>query len=119
MNPRNTLAAVTFDPAGYVELSVLPDTTTGDTVRRVNRVATLDGGVAVNDNGFSEADGTLSLRWTPISRAFEDNVRRMVQSYATVHVSTPAGVFLAAPESYTPSANESTLRLLLLSKLSA
>lgn len=118
MNTINTIASITFDPAGYVEIPVLDTTTPGETRRRVNRVATLDGNAAVNDYGFSEADRNLELRWPPFSRAFEDNIRRIVQSYDTVNVSTAAGVFVAVPESYIPGAEQSVLRLLVLSRAS-
>jgi hypothetical protein len=118
MNTLNTLAAVNFDPIGFVQLRVLDSTTIGASGRRVNRVPTLDGGVAVNDQGFSEGDRTIELRWQPADAALEDNVRRMVEVYPTVHVATRAGVFLAIPETYEPGAEESTLRLLVISKTS-
>jgi hypothetical protein len=115
----NTISTTTADAAGYVELDVLPDSSEGDILRRVNRVATLDGGVVVNDNGYSEADRTLELAWQPLTVAQEASVVRLLQSYARLQVSTRSGVFLAAPETYSPGADESTLRLLVIEKLSA
>jgi len=114
----NTISTVVFDPAGYVEIQVTADTIPGETRRRVNRVATLDGSAVLNDGGFSESDRTIDLSW--INDAVIDPlVDRMTQFYTRVQVSTRAGVFLAAPEVFKPGSKESTLRLLVLSKLSA
>jgi hypothetical protein len=115
----HTVSAVNFDPLGHVELQVRDSTTSGETRRRVNRIATLDGGAVLNDFGFSEADRTINLTWPASSQSTEQAIDRLVQLYDRLHVSTRAGVFLAAPESYTPGADESSLRLLVVSKLSA
>lgn len=118
MSKTATLAAPTFDPAGFILLRVRDDTTPGEARRRVNRVATLDGNVAINDFGFTDADRTLDLRWEPRDPAKEAAVLRLVQTYSTLIVSTEAGVFLAAPESYNPRSDESSLRLLVISRQS-
>ena len=60
-----TLSSITFDIYGHVEINTLSDTTDGPTSRRVNRVKTLDGGVAINDRGYAEGDRILTLAWTP------------------------------------------------------
>lgn len=114
-----TLSTQVWDAQGYIELDVLPTQTDGETRRRMNRVATLDGGAVVNDAGYSEADRTLDLRWTPKTRATDLLVERLVRFYARVNVSTRSGVYETAVEAYTPSDDESQLRLLVLSKLSA
>ena len=87
------------------------------TARRVNRVATLDGGAVVNDFGQSEADRTIELRWRPRSAADEARVERLVRLYNRLHLATARGVWLAAPERYVPGANESRLTLLCVAKL--
>lgn len=51
-----TLSTTTADAAGYVELDATWESTGGDVSRRVNRIATLDGGVVISDGGFSEGD---------------------------------------------------------------
>lgn len=114
---RITLTAPTFDPAGSVTLEVLPTQTFGEVRRRMNRIATLDGGAVFNDFGFSEADRTLVLAWPVRSAATEAAVERLVQQYAQVTVSTPHGLYLAALEVYSPGATESSLTLLVVSKL--
>lgn len=116
---RATLSPTVYDLTGWVELETLPSSTDGDLRRRVNRVATLDGGAVINDGGFSDADRTIELRWTRDSASTDATVQRLLQSYATLIVSTRAGVFLTAPESLSLRESEATLRLLVLSKLSA
>lgn len=114
-----TISALVFDFSGYIELDLLPSYTDGEVRRRVNRSPTLDGGAVVADGGFSHGDRTLQMRWKRVDSVLEEAVARMVATYATMVVSTRAGVFLAAPETYNPTADESELRLLVLSKLSA
>lgn len=111
------LASKLFDLSGAVLLDCKPDTTAGQMLRRVNRVATLDGGAAFNDFGFSEADRTLDLRWAPVLAGQEAVVQRLVALHRWVYVSTPAGLWLAAPESYTPGAEESRLSLLVSERI--
>lgn len=107
------LAAKLFDLSGAVLLDCMPDTTSGQVIRRVNRVATLDGAAAFNDFGFSEADRTIELRWMPTSAATEAAVARLVRVHRSIYVSMPDGLWLASPDSYTPGAEESRLVLLV------
>ena len=115
----NTISTPTFDPDGFIELLVRNDTTAGEVRRRTSRVATLDGGAVINDFGYTEADRTITLRWQFSSKDIEADVDRLVRLYDRLQVATSQGVFLAAPEVYIPGVNESTLRLLVLSKLSS
>jgi hypothetical protein len=114
----NTLSTLVWDAQGYVELDVLPKQTIGDTRRRLNRVATLDGSAVANDSGYSDADRTIDLRWQPQSSDQEALVERLVRTYSRIQVSTRSGVFLALLETYVPDDQEAQLRLLVLSKLS-
>lgn len=114
---RVVLSALTFDPLGVVPLVAKPESSFGELRRRMNRVATLDGGAVFNDFGYSEADRTINLVWRPASAAQADAVARLVQLYAQITVASAAGLFLAAIEVYTPGPSESTLILLVSSKL--
>lgn len=114
---RVTLTTITFDPLGVVEIDALPSSTPGETRRRMNRIATLDGGAVFNDFGYAEADRTIELRWAPRSAAHEAALERLAQLYVQVRVAMPGGCYLAAPESYKPGASESTLTLLVSEKL--
>lgn len=115
---RVILSTAEYDPFMPVGLDVLPASDFGQTARRMNRVATLDGGAAFNDFGHSYADRNISLRWRPTSMAEEAAVARLVQTYARLTVATPHGLFLAAPQTYEAGADESRLDLLVESKLS-
>lgn len=115
----NTISAPTFDLSGYVEIDALPESTFHEAPRRVNRVKTLDGGAVINDGGFSDADRTITLRWQPVSETTEAAIERMLRLYSLVNVSTRGGVYSAAPDIYIPGPAESSLRLLVLEKLSA
>lgn len=115
---RAHLSTLTFDPIGAVALQCLPETTTGETRRRMNRIATLDGGAVFNDFGQSESDRTIELRWRPTDAETEANVERLVKLYAQLHLATARGCWLVAPETYTPGVTESRLVLLVVRKTS-
>lgn len=114
---RVTISPIEFDPLGSVTLHTMPGQTLGETRRRMNRIATLDGGAVFSDFGVSEADRTINLRWRATNAAQEAAVQRLVEIYSRVHVATPQGFFLAALELYTPGAQESRLSLLVVDKL--
>lgn len=114
---KTILSSITFDPAGVVPISTVAGQTIGPSRRRVNRVATLDGGAAFNDFGYSDADRTITLAWQPTSAATEAAVERLLMLYTQLHLATPKGFFVVAPEVYTPGAAESTLSLLVVEKL--
>ena len=114
-----TLSTREFDPDGYVQLQVTFESALGgDRTRRVDRITTLDGGAVLNDFGYSDGDRTIELRWRHVSKAQEQAVERLLRTYPTLCVALPDGAFLAAPERYAPGADESTLRLLVVSRLS-
>lgn len=113
------LSTETFDPQMPLTLELLPGSSLGDTARRANRVATLDGGAVFNDFGHTEADRTIDLRWVPQSAAQEASVQRLVRLYGRVTVATSEGLFLALPQRYTPAENESRLTLLVERRLDA
>ena len=113
------LAAITFDPAGHIQLPATPQTTDGETRRRMSRIATLDGGAVVTDGGFSQVDRVFELEWPADDAAREAAVRRMVELYPQVLLAAPSGVYLVALESYVPGPAESSLRALVVAKLSA
>lgn len=113
-----TVSTQVWDVQGYVELDVMNTQTDGATVRRINRVATLDGSAVVNDAGFSEADRTIQLTWMNDSKTVDAAIERLVKFYGRLNVSTRTGVYDAAVESYTPSPTAPALRLLVISKIS-
>lgn len=115
--PLHTISAPVFDLAGYAEIysNEIPDR---DIRRRINRVLTLDGGVAVNDGGYSDGDLTFEFEWTP-DTVLDALINRMVQLYPRVVLSTRAGVFEVILESYRLGSTTSRLVCLPISKLSS
>ena len=113
---RITLSTLTFDPLGCVSLHATPDTDMGEHRRRMNRVATLDGGAVFNDAGFSQADRTITLAWQP-TPALHAAVERLVQLYGRMHLATNQGFFVVGVEAYVPGLTQSTLSLLVAEKL--
>lgn len=113
-----TLSAPTWDPTGHVQINANDTQTTGETRRRVERRTTLDGGAVVVDQGYSEADRTIDLTWRPADKAIDTAVESMVKLYERVLVSIDGAVYSAVPELFQPGADESQLRLLVVSKLS-
>lgn len=113
----NTLSAPVFDLSGYVEIHT-DDHPDRDTTRRVNRVLTLDGGVAINDGGYSDGDLTFELEW---KSEVEVNaaVLRMLQIYPRAVLSTRSGVFEVVLETYRLNAGTSRLVCLPVTRLSA
>jgi hypothetical protein len=114
----NVVSATVSDPAGYVELDVIEESPGGITRRRISRIATLDGGVVVNDGGYSPGDRTIELAWVASSKTNDDAIERLIRLYNRVNVATRAGVFLAAPGDFTPGVEKSKLTLLVLDQLS-
>ena len=113
------ISSPTFDLDGSVAINPIPGADIGETRRRVSRAATLDGGVAISDKGFSEGDRTLIYAWKSVSKDHNALVERIVRLYPRVYVSTEFGVYEAAPQVFEPSPSECTLTLLAIEKVSA
>ncbi|HML83154.1 MAG TPA: hypothetical protein PKE37_15470 [Thiomonas arsenitoxydans] len=113
------LSALTFDLAGIVTLPLASGSDVTSMGRRVNRVATLDLGAAINDYGFTHADRTFEVSWRPRSAAALDVVAGLLQRHGRLRAAVAEGVFLVAPERLTRSGDgEARLTLLVLEKLS-
>ena len=96
---RIAFATLVLDPFGSLVLELAPGgANLGDTARRVSRVATLDGGVAMMDGGYTVADRTMTLNLAGQSRATMNAVKYLVQNYASIIVMTEDGAFMASPE---------------------
>lgn len=108
-----SISAPQFDIDGSELLHGVDETALGSLTRRVSRTPTLDGGAAINDFGYSDADRTLDIRWPARSRAQADNIARMVKAYSRLIVSMPEGVFIGAPEAFDPQAEELQLTILI------
>ncbi len=69
-----------------------------DFKRRVSRTKTLDGGVYINDFGYTSGDRTIELSLGSLSLVDVDNVKRLFKSYSKFIVVTREGPFLANAE---------------------
>lgn len=113
------LSTTTFDLDGAVTIDVMPESDFGETRRRMNRIATLDGGVVTNDFGATDGDRTIRLQWRTLAPADEALAARLVRLYSRLRLSCRAGLYLVAPESYKSSANQSVMTLLVIENLTA
>ena len=86
--------------------------------RRVTRTATLDGGAAIADMGYSDSDRDIKIVEPEASIEAADYARYICENYARVVVSTPDGAYEAVPASHGLDDGTLTLKLLVISKLS-
>jgi hypothetical protein len=112
------LSSLTFDLDGAVALEILGDSDLGSSTRRVTRVATLDGGVAVNDFGYAAADKTILLRWVPASKDDADKIKRLVELYAQLYLSVDGNLYIVAPRQMLINQGVHELSLLVIQKVS-
>lgn len=107
-----TINAPVFDIDGHETISSPDIPKLSGFQRRNSRVPTLDGGAAINDFGYSDADRTLDIEWRPTSQAQADNISRMAKAYSRLIVSFREGCFIGAPGPFNP--NEETIQFQIL-----
>jgi len=66
----------------------------GESSRRQNRIATLDGGSVLQDRGYSNTDLTFSIEAQSYTETEFDALRYLIESYPEVRMSTRLGSFL-------------------------
>lgn len=114
----NVISANEFDPDGYIEVPLRANPET-DQTRRVNRVLTLDGGVATTDGGYAAGDQSFLLEWDSTT-TIDAAVVRMMKLYSRAVLSTRSGVFEVILDTYRLGTNgRSTVNCLAISQLSA
>lgn len=106
------------DPTGHVAIRLLPRSEPGELLRRVQRVTTIDGGVAINDFGVCDADRTFVLQFKPTA-ALLAKLELMMRLAPTLMLCVREGAFVVVPSSLKPTAREAALTLLATSKVSA
>lgn len=108
-----SISAPLFDLDGHVWLtSVEPDGMAAFS-RRNNRIPTLDGGAAITDFGYSDADRTLDIRWPANDRAAVDNIRRMAKTYSRLIIATDEGCFIGAPGPFSLNSGDAEIQILV------
>ncbi|MCP1496220.1 hypothetical protein J2Y86_000927 [Pseudomonas migulae] len=100
-----------FDEKGVVILDIDYETSSfGETSRRRSRVQTLDGGYVVEDRGSSIQDRSFSLTFSG-SEETVSAVRRLVQLYPQILVSSIHGLFRCSVEKLNEGTTMSYLNL--------
>lgn len=69
--------------------------------RRVSRTATLDGGVAVYDSGYSDGDRTINVNVPRAPAAVIEFMEYIIETYATILLTCQEGAYRAVPNRFT------------------
>jgi len=91
-----SISAPTFDLDGSLLLRGSARSDLFSQSRRVSRTATLDGGVYLDDMGFTHGDRTLRITVKADSLKTIDALAYLHRTYAQLMVATIEGVFLGA-----------------------
>ena len=90
-----------------------------DTNRRLNRVATLDGGVVLDDAGYSDGDRSVTITIYAPTQAEQAALQGMIEGGGTQRLATHDGVFEGGIERLTQYAGSSIgIDFLVSSKIS-
>lgn len=111
-----SLCSRVFDPLGDMAFRIDPDSELENTTRRVNRVKTLDGGVSINDTGFSDGDREFKIKARLTISEFEQ-LKRMYQLYPLLSISTKQGVFEGVIDQVSESAPFTNINFLVRARL--
>lgn len=110
------ISAIDFDPLGYVEIDETTTSDPGELRRRITRVATLDGGVALNNFGMTDADRTATVRFPRTHESFTA-ATRLFRLYAFAIMSARDGVYRVALSSLSNDGDECVMVVLILERL--
>ena len=111
-----SIASKTFDPSGIFDFNLEgPGEGLQDRVRRTGGSQTLDGGVVVEDGGFSHGDRLLTVK-AKVTKTGRATLQRIVELYPTVNVSFEDGFFTAVLTNLSFTGNVATVRVQLVSK---
>lgn len=108
-----SITAPLFDLEGHVWLTNVDPDGLADFERRNSRVPTLDGGAAIPDFGYSDADRTFDIRWRPASKEQVETIRRLAKTYSRLIVATEEGCFIGAPGPFAMSDDEAQIQILI------
>lgn len=109
------ISASTFDYSGSVILSGVnleSDIDSGE--RRVTKYKTLNGGIAIYDNGYVSADTKYSVRVKGVTENTVKIVRNLIANYATVIITSYMGAFKAVLSQYRYSSGELSITIDLI-----
>jgi hypothetical protein len=112
------IAAPTYDLTGALVLDAQPDSELVGFARRVSRNTTLDGGIVLTDNGYTDSDRSLAVLVKP-SLTQLDIITRLAKDYPVLVVTTPEFCVLAACSDITENSGRIRINLMIKSRLSA
>ncbi len=113
------ISALHFDPLGsriFRQAENMLDNRSGN--RRVSRTATLDGGCAIYDTGFTDSDRTLTAAQKHPMPADIDFAHHVVAHCPEVVVSAVDGCYIGVPRDYRIVNNELRLDILIKRRIS-
>lgn len=110
------IAAPTYDPEGAAWVPLAGDGDMRSISRRNNRIPTLDGGAALNDTGHTAADRTFTITSRAVPGRYE-KLQRFLTLYPKIIITTPDGVFEAAPDTLTQRGDRLRFVTLVLRQL--
>ncbi|WP_138436328.1 hypothetical protein [Marinobacter shengliensis] len=108
-----SITAPLFDLDGHVLLTEVDPAGLAGFERRNNRIPTLDGGAAIPDFGYSDADRTFDIRWPNRDKHQVDTIRRLAKTYSRLIVATEEGCFIGAPGPFAMSDDEAQIQILV------
>ena len=113
------IATLTYDPDGARIINQRPDTelSNNNGSRRVSRTATLDGGAAIVDGGYSAADRTYLVRTRDDSGDIATWAERIVKNYSNILLSTRLGLFRGVPKRWWVDGEHVNIEILIRSEI--
>lgn len=85
--------------------------------RRVSRTATLDGGCEIVDQGYCDADRTLEIRKSQVSKDLGDRLWYLFQTYSLLRFSMPDGLYNGAIKRLEFKEGNLSMRVLIKERL--
>lgn len=104
-----------YSVLGNIAMHETADSKLQDTSRRVTRKATIDGGVHIDDLGFSHGDRTFEIRVVN-SVDLERKIDLLMQNFTLYHCLTLDGIFSGVIQRKTVQDNIMTITFLVKEK---
>jgi hypothetical protein len=104
-----------YNAGGNISIKDLASSVLETSTRRVSRRATIDGGVYMDDLGFSHGDRTFEIK-TKASKISSDRLHQLQRNYSIYECVTNEGIFFGAISSITTRDNILTLQFLVKNK---
>lgn len=113
------LTTIDFDIQGALEIEC-DDISAGlrDRIKRATRRRTLDGGAVMDDRGARDSERTIEIE-ARLTLAQVATLNHIIEFHSTFKCSTEEGQFVVSPDRTSLAGNLVTLRLYILSRLTA